>query len=349
MKESSNLLILGAGASMDYGFPSGVGLKKQAIELIDNSQTAEYKLLAEAGEKMGFDHTDLSIFNQKLKKAKLDNSIDAFIEANHGDKDIEKLTNIAKCIIALLIIACENPKKLDKTQTSWYYELFKKMYTGRNSYGRFFDNKINFITFNYDRSLEQFLLSTVVNQFRPQSDCAEDLSKNFQIIHVHGSLGDIWKSKGSACYKDYSPTLKNTDELVEAASKIKLITDDINPALDSEFTKAKDLICSSDTVHFIGFGYHVNNMERLGFADPSTEFLGTVKSKGSVAINRHRDDKFFGTTKGISEQKALECVKKYNLNITPYSPDAGSSRYNLVTNINDSVTALKYLDIAPFD
>jgi len=351
MKENSNLLILGAGASMDYGFPSGTDLKERAIALVANNKTTEYSLLVKAGGKMGFDHTDLLIFKQKLKKANLDDSIDAFIEANNDDQDIEKLTNMAKCIIALLIATCEDPKKLFETQPSWYYELFKKMYTGRNSYNRFFENKLNCITFNYDRSLEEFLLTTVAKQFgKPQSDCIKDLSKNFQVVHVHGSLGDIWKSKSSPDYRDYSPTLKNADDLVKAANKIRLITDEIDPMLDSEFTKANSLIRSSDTVHFIGFGYHVNNMERIGFADPSTELLGPIESKGSIAINGNRDDKFFGTIKGINQQKVLECVRKYYLNTVAYSPSAGSDRYGLARSVDDSVDAFEYVvDVAPFD
>lgn len=348
MKESSNLLILGAGASMDYGFPSGADLKKRALSLLNDEQGDKYNLLARAGEKLGFDHSDLLIFSQKLKNAELDDSIDAFIEANCEDPDINKLSNIAKCIIALLIASSEEPKKLD-IRPSWYYELFKKMYSGRNSYSRFFDNKINFVTFNYDRSLEQFLLNTIAKQFnKTRSDCIKSLNKSFKIIHVHGSLGKIWVDKGSVGYKEYSPILNNADDLLEAASKIKLITDKINPVLDSEFLKARVLISESDILHFIGFGYHVNNMERLGFDKPY-KLLQPKFKEGEIAINKIRDDKVFGTVKGMSQQKVLECIRKYYLGTVAYIPSSSSESYGLAENVDNSTTALEYITIAPFD
>ena len=56
-----------------------------------------------------------------------------------------------------------------------------------NSIETIFEN-VAFITFNYDRSLEFFLLTTLKNRYqKTEQECAAKL-KNIPIVHLYGKL-----------------------------------------------------------------------------------------------------------------------------------------------------------------
>src|SRR5205814_6081210 len=70
----------------------------------------------------------------------------------------------------------------------WYQYLFGKLNASFEEFGQ---NKLSVVTFNYDRSLEHFLLTTLQYSHGKTFDqCADLLMANIPIVHVYGQLSE---------------------------------------------------------------------------------------------------------------------------------------------------------------
>jgi hypothetical protein len=141
---------------------------------------------------------------------------------------------------------------------SWYEYLFHQLNTG---FGDFGENKLNVLTFNYDRSLEYFLFTALKAAYGKHGNECANLLKKIPIIHLHGDLGEL------PCFNDtarFYETKITTASLKLASERIKIIHEDTNAP---QFGKAKELLASSELICFLGFGYYIVNLRRLGFLD----------------------------------------------------------------------------------
>ena len=69
---------------------------------------------------------------------------------------------------------------------NWLRNLLQHM--RGTSFEDFHTNKVSFVTFNYDRSLEHFLCRSLANSFaKTEAEAGEVISK-IPIIHLHGRL-----------------------------------------------------------------------------------------------------------------------------------------------------------------
>ena len=109
------VLILGAGASQPYGFPSGRRLKALAEK---NDQAVQVML-----QKLGFDENTYHEFRNTLFYSGQP-SVDAFLEHR------PEFLNIGKASIAIRIIACEGTGKLFPEEMEWYEYLFNQKLRG---------------------------------------------------------------------------------------------------------------------------------------------------------------------------------------------------------------------------
>jgi hypothetical protein len=127
----------------------------------------------------------------------------------------------------------------------------------------FAGNKLSIITFNYDRSLEQFFFSALLHRFgRNEWETAEAIS-HIPVIHVHGHLGELpWKADRAGEIRPYTNEL-TAETLRIASQSIKIIHEDIDNT--AEFERARSLIQGAQRLFFLGFGYHPKNLQRLGF------------------------------------------------------------------------------------
>jgi SIR2-like domain len=123
--------------------------------------------------------------------------------------------------------------------------------------------KISFITFNYDRSLEFFLMTSLKNRFKKsQNEVAEKLKK-IPIVHLYGKLGPLpWEViTDNDYYRNYEP-LVLPHHLRKSSKSLKIIYDKLE--LDNpEFKQAKILLGAARKIYFLGFGYHKDNLDRL--------------------------------------------------------------------------------------
>ena len=243
MIETPTVFILGAGASMPYGYPSGQGLVDKIQSNLSEEGGNSYKKLIEKFKREDIEKLRYALFYSGKS------SVDAFLEHRTEFKDIGKLS------MALELIPHEIPQKLfNNASGKWYTYFYNRLNT---SFEDFHKNKFSVITFNYDRSFEQFLFMAIKNSYgKSDEECAEKIKK-IPIIHVHGKLGNLPWEGGKT--REYHGNL-NVD-LSESSEGIRIIHDAGDD--DVEFEKARKELDKAENIYFLGFGYNATNLRRL--------------------------------------------------------------------------------------
>jgi len=176
--------------------------------------------------------------------------VDRFLE------DRKEFESIGKMALSAVLHRYEFKEPLFiNSEEDWYGYLLNGLLLKGSPPDRLPDNNISFITFNYDRSLEQFLYTTMKNRSKMADDIVADILKKLKIIHVYGQLGDIVYS-GEGPYFSY--------DLQQSMSKIRIMTEE-RAGESPELQEAKALIEQAQLVYFLGFGYDEVNLNRLGF------------------------------------------------------------------------------------
>ena len=244
------VFILGAGASYSFGYPLGKNLLEIIIKNFDpdNSENT-----IELFKGLGFSEDDITSFRNKLRLSAAA-SIDSFLESR--DEDDRYLGKLA---IANALIPFEKTDTLFY-DNSWYKTLLEKL---KITFNDFEKNKISFITFNYDRSLEHFLITALQNLFNKTENQVAEKLKKIPIVHLYGKLGMLpWETvKPDEYTREYNS--KILPHLLRRSIKsLKIIYDKVE--LDNaEFKQARQLLSAARRIYFLGFGYHKDNLERL--------------------------------------------------------------------------------------
>jgi len=169
---------------------------------------------------------------------------------------------IGKVSIARALIPYEEENLVQnaiKKDDDWYGYLFNQMNT---TFEDFDKNKVSFITFNYDRSLEYYLLQTIIHSYGVSEPEAIDKLKSIPIIHLHGQLGVLpgFQKDENEYNRAYSSRI-STSDIQNCAKNIKIIHE--AEKITAEFERAHEIIQSAEIRCFLGFGFHENNIERL--------------------------------------------------------------------------------------
>ena len=184
-------------------------------------------------------------------KASRSSSIDAFLAR------LSAFADVGKGAIAAQLLAREKVNTLFSDEgDDWIQYLLDRMDAPWDDMPK---NKISFVTFNYDRTLERYLTGAWAARFERSSDECEQLLESFPIVHLYGQLGSLRHGQehvpfggrdGDAGYQE------------QAASGIIVIPEgrDDTPA----FKKARELIGEAHVVGFLGFGFDTTNVQRLG-------------------------------------------------------------------------------------
>lgn len=246
------VLILGAGASLDYGFPLGRGLR----DLVCGITATEASSVI---EQAGYSIEELNEFVDTLKHSGF-TSVDWFLE------DRPEFVLIGKAAIAAALIPFENPEKLfpPGAPPNHWYELLLNVLD--RPLGAFPENKLSVITFNYDRSIEHYMFTTLTTRTGSEQRAIELMDK-FEIVHVHGALGNLEPLHPTG--RLYQPML-DSDAIRVAADQLIIVGEASGET--SEFERARSLLSNARRIVFLGFGYHSESVRRLGvFNEPWDE------------------------------------------------------------------------------
>ncbi|MDP6544056.1 MAG: hypothetical protein QGH60_08710 [Phycisphaerae bacterium] len=322
MIEKKTVLVLGAGASMHLKFPSGEELIGKILSNLENLDPA---CGDRAKELVSLEYTmeELIPFRDALQHCGLQ-SIDAFLERR------PEFIDLGKAAIAQALIPSENAEypwdhsgQWGPREDNWYTHLYGKM---GGSFEEFGSNELSVITYNYDRSLDFYLLRCLENTYgKDASECWEALSA-IPIIHLHGQLGSL--SPDADNYRPYGRTL-DPEAIKICASSIKIISEDIDSY--PQFKEAHKLLAMAEQIFFLGFGYHEDNLKRLrldGIAETRRQLVlsGELPSDLELPITG-------GTRFGLTDREWNSITRR----VTP-SPSGQSHRtYKILAYLREAV------------
>lgn len=318
------LIILGAGANVDFGFPTGLELSKLIHSGWRRSNEKYTGFLLVSLKKHnkqfnGFDDaqkTAAKRINQLSHRFYLSGaeSIDDFLSRSLEDFEVSfgKLT-----ILNLLLekeresinAEAENKKTIFQWENNWLRILFGKEFRFEKTEeleNKLTQDPVKFITFNYDRSLEHFIFNAIKNYYGIDPKTAAQICKKIYFYHVYGKLAPLeWELDGSSRWLEYGSDLKDApynigDTLFRYTSNIKVMNEDRNN-FESIKNTCKDLIAEADKVYILGFGFLQSNYKLLGI----DEYRQSFKN------NKLPLDKFYYTAYGLSKNKMMEVDRNF--------------------------------------
>jgi hypothetical protein len=232
------VLVLGAGASATYGFPTGPELKGKMLGYLDPKAEARMA-------KLGFDKELLASFREALKYSH-DETIDIFLEKNETD-----FRKLGSYLIASTIMALEVTDNL-LGKRDLYWDLYNVLRFDQEE-PRIDTLKV--VTLNFDRSFEHFMRKTIDFNVHEKHRAASHAKRSLMCVkHAHGSLG---------AYPDI-PYVTNPDDeaaLRQAAQSVKIVSDSLDDSPD--FRAAQEMIAAAENVVFLGFGFNELTLEAL--------------------------------------------------------------------------------------
>jgi hypothetical protein len=295
------VFVLGAGASCPYGYPSGALLRKRIC--LSQGLWQDYNAYRPpnfSGTEKEAKLKEIEQFKDAFNKSRI-KSIDLFIANN------SKLAPIGKYIIAFEIFRAERRSlfgeeaKFQQEQVlylqnhgrrgpqdllsgpfflgdDWYSYLYNRIIDGANGKDAlpdFSNGNLTFITFNYDRSLEQFLYEALRNSFTEvEEDKIIQSLRKLKILHVYGQTAFLKWQHPSDCV-DYKTQI-NESLLERAAKNIRTIFEEKQ---NEELTAAQHVLEQAENVFFLGFGYAQENLEVLNLPrilSPTVQIYGTA-------------------------------------------------------------------------
>jgi hypothetical protein len=300
------VFILGAGASFPYNYPLG---KKLVQEVIDNLQNK--KALYQLCEGLEFKSQEINSFCSALRLSG-DFAIDSFLERN------AEFIELGKVLIVLSLFKRETTDILfSDGDGKWYGDLVNEL---KSPSIKDFNNQVSFLTFNYDRSFDHYLFTSIKHSYGLSDSECTSIVKSIPIIHLHGQIGKLpWQDEHGKG-RPYQNTLKEIDIIIKsltvngesmnaatvssARHYIKKISGQIKiiheKELDREpgFNEAHKLLSEAEKIYFLGFGYNDENLRRLKIAELSNK-IDTKTKAGIITTKRIID----GTSCGIGEAK----------------------------------------------
>ncbi len=198
---------------------------------------------------------------------------------------------MGKAAIAQRLIECEDqPVLRDRTELNLYEYLWHRAST---TPGRYASNALSILTFNYDRSFEEFLrrsLSASHPEFRDKGSAFKAALDGFPMLHLYGSLGSLVELDPS--YLKYGKTddPPQPATILAAADRIKLYHQAKFDAVS--LRQIEGVITQAETICFLGFGFYPTNIKLLRFC----------------GLGKNRDARLYASAFGLKrgEQEAAQ-------------------------------------------
>ncbi|WP_288379850.1 hypothetical protein [uncultured Massilia sp.] len=297
------VFVLGAGSSVDFGFPMGSELTGLISSALDFRQQ-------DYGHIYGGNDTMRAALSSGVKDCPnwysasklissampLAPSIDNFVNVHRHDVGI---AYCAKVAIAQCILDAErrsnvfvNPSNAYNTinfarNIKAWHTLFFRIVTMYSTIDDLQDRlrEIAVVTFNYDRSFEHFLFYAVKTYYKVSNEVAAKVVNQLEVYHPYGKVGKLpfLESGETIPYGEAVPGRR----LLDISQQIRTFTEGSDPS-SSDIIKIRSTVLNARALVFLGFAYHPLNMDLL---------FGTEQQ--SKLINYER--KVFGTAFGSSK------------------------------------------------
>ena len=296
MTKIRTLLILGAGSSMPYGFPSGESLCKKL------SSFEEMSVFLPFFYKQGFSKAMLKEFCGSLRDSQ-QYSVDRFLYQR------QEFSEIGKFAMALVLMGCEiDSNTYDSIDGQnkfghWYRYLWNQLSSG-NTWDEFKKNSVRIITFNYDRSLEHYLARSLarLEPGRTYEAALKFIQEILPIRHMYGQLGTLGADLDpSTKYINGSRPFENDQDGFIGAIAANGIRTIHERDQDADTLKSiSDDMSWAKSVCFLGFSYDEENLNRLALNVLEKRFANG--DRASV----------LGTSKGLSKYEELSVKDRFS-------------------------------------
>lgn len=314
MIKQNTVFILGAGAGKDYGFPTGIEFTDQ----ITRSFVVWYKkhLSPDSIHKTWEDFEDYeqkAILREKLRFVEdfraSEDQMDLFVSRQTVNK---RYIRLGKLAIVLGIIEYEKSSK-SKLRGSWYGTLFSQLtedMVGSKDYDRFSEHNIAFITFNYDRSLEQYLRSRLLGSWRGvQEPQINEIVNSLQIVHVYGRIGKLdWENPSDELELPYGGLARPIGNYSwELTDNLQLMYGERE---GDNILRAKSVLSEAERLYILGFGYSANNLQMLDFPQSIrnvTEVYGTAVGLTEQRIDSVSDKYLRSKNRTVTLLRGVDC------------------------------------------
>ena len=222
---------------------------------------------------------------------------DHFIDSH---KENEKIELCGKLAIVRSILQAEQSSKLslnrpntynDNTlnfiplEDTWFNVFWQRI--SENCQAEGLEERLSLIVlivFNYDRCIEHFLIHAIQNYYGMSADNAASLVNTMKIYHPYGKVGSLpWTNGAAQMEFGGEPSAQH---LMRLAEQIKTFTEGTNPEA-SDILEIRRQVATADTLVFLGFAYHQQNLELLKHPD-------------NLGNNKRSVVNCYGTTVGIS-------------------------------------------------
>ena len=278
MFKGKTVIVVGAGASTEFGLPDGEGLKKGIHSLLD-MEYDHFEGLKKgdreiwAAIKKYLNDNNLSTqpeddhyfqaCGQICNTLPQSESVDNYIHSHRGHKGIELCAKLA--IVRSILDAEKNSNlyidtsniynKIDfkKNESTWLNKFFILLTSGYlvEEIAERLTN-ITFIIFNYDRCIEHFLYHSLQNYCLITGNEAAKLLEDLNIYHPYGTVGNLhWRDSENIA--DFG-TEPNVGLLLELVSQIKTFTEGTDPE-SSEIKAIRKSIRDANMVLFLGLAF----------------------------------------------------------------------------------------------
>lgn len=353
MGQENVLFVLGAGSNLEHGFLLGSALKLEVQKRLsvrpqpgglrnDYSEFLQSVMSSETWKSAGFDRASAAVAAQFVsEKIGHVDSIDEFLFLHQDRPDV---VHLGKLAIVDTIRTFEQNSYLASNRAKSgsvpiglkegaYREIWRKMKhqltaSDLRAQGNESFSHLSFITFNYDRSLEQFLFWAIGQTYALEDRRAAEIVRNLNLHHVYGSIGQ-WgfgrADRGESVLPFgfdgviFESVRRAGSEPSRRVFDLATYTEQID---NRRVEVLRSLVSQADQIYFIGMGYHEQNLKLL---------LPTGGLKARVIA---------GTAEGVSPLKC-QLVRQF------------LERSSLaITNIDDSIvsersTAALFRDYLP--
>ena len=315
MIKNETVLVLGAGASMPYGYPSGHGLRQMLINP---------SLFEPALQKNWFEREDIDTFCRTFMLSGM-KSIDAFL-ARRGKDSLgfgrSTIEEVGKHGIALALrqnkvmeTLFQSPAWADKPwgidrSDNWYEYLWAQLSSGitKSNLEDFGATRLTIVTFNYDLSLEHYLFTAIKNSYGITDDEAASLLQPIKFIHLYGQLSGNPLSGNF----NYEYKFDKDWRLIREDVTLIQVIDEERELAPSNFLPAIGAIQNAPRICFLGFGFDETNVRRL---DLSRTFLNRARTHELVKHPDFPFPKIVATSLGLenAERVAVQQLLNYGM------------------------------------
>lgn len=306
MFRANTVLVLGAAASLDFEFPLGKQLKSEIATLLRYEINDWGKVRLDDRRRLIYGNAS-SFEDEGLKAGRIisegigfASSVDNFLEMR---KNEDAIVEIGKRAIVQIILEHERacgklqwrPKRQSSSATTFdktWHQIFSEICFERCERGDLPTalSRLQVVSFNYDRCFEQFVRLAISSLYSiPFSEACKIADEYLKVWHPYGSLGKL-RPEGRAI--DELPFgSKDPIAVGQLSSQIKTFTE--QEAISAgELSGIRDAIANADTVVFLGWGYHPQNIKILSPMPPdirsATTAIGTAVELSPQAIERTR-------------------------------------------------------------